>query len=346
MAKRHLLPPTPQYKANLHTHSRVSDGRHTPQEVKEMYKGAGYQILALTDHNIMADHSGMNEEDFLMLTGGEFNLNEPDYTPTRGRYGKSYHLNLIAKRPDNLWQPFPSPGKREFAQPYEALTRPESMSRDHTLACANAIIARANEMGFLVSYNHPVWSLHAYEDWSGLEGLWAMEVCNTGCVCYGRDEHNAGIYQAMLTMGKYLCPVAADDMHAGTMSNGSSDFAGAWNMVCAPRLDYESVITALERGDFYASLGPAIHSLTIEDGVVELTCSGAVRVSVQSDCRYAALAVPGPGEEELTRARFDLTDFLERSQGVEGTFVRFTVTDSRGRYAMTRAYRDHELREG
>ena len=100
---KHLLPPVPKYfKTNLHTHSNISDGKLPPEEVKAAYKGAGYQILALTDHNTIVNHSDMNEPDFLMLTGVEININSSAKTPFSG---KTYHLNLIAKQPDNLWSP-------------------------------------------------------------------------------------------------------------------------------------------------------------------------------------------------------------------------------------------------
>ena len=57
---KHLLPAVPRYfKANLHTHSTISDGKLTPEQVKELYRSKGYQILAITDHNIIADHSAM-----------------------------------------------------------------------------------------------------------------------------------------------------------------------------------------------------------------------------------------------------------------------------------------------
>ena len=112
--KRHLLPQVNHYfKANLHTHSKISDGALSPIQVKDTYKELGYQILAITDHNITVDHSSMTEPDFLMLTGVEINVNHPNYRPRFD--GKSYHLNLIAKRPDNLWSPakaytIPPPG--------------------------------------------------------------------------------------------------------------------------------------------------------------------------------------------------------------------------------------------
>ena len=96
---KHLLPQVNRYfKANLHTHSNISDGMLSREELKKLYKDKGYQILSITDHNIIADHSDMNEDDFLMLTGTEVNINEPDMDRFTG---KTYHLNLLAKRPDN-----------------------------------------------------------------------------------------------------------------------------------------------------------------------------------------------------------------------------------------------------
>lgn len=38
-------------KANLHTHTTVSDGEFHPHKVIDMYREDGYQILALSDHN-------------------------------------------------------------------------------------------------------------------------------------------------------------------------------------------------------------------------------------------------------------------------------------------------------
>ena len=69
---RYLLPDTKKYyKANLHTHSTVSDGKLTPEEVKAEYKKLGYSILALTDHSVIVNHQHLNDPDFLMLTGAE-----------------------------------------------------------------------------------------------------------------------------------------------------------------------------------------------------------------------------------------------------------------------------------
>ena len=63
--RRYLLPENGQfYKANLHAHSRVSDGGLTPAELKERYKANGYSILAYTDHELLVDHSDLTDPDF------------------------------------------------------------------------------------------------------------------------------------------------------------------------------------------------------------------------------------------------------------------------------------------
>ena len=341
--KVYLLPPGQQYKANLHTHSRVSDGFFTPAEVKQMYKDAGYSIVAMTDHNIVADHSALSDGDFLFLTGAEFNMTPPEYSQSKGKRGKNYHFCFIAKRPDNLWQPFPMGRIREFSVPYVEKSRPENMPHAYDLEQVNAIIARGNEMGFLVTYNHPVWSLQDYTDWSGLKGLWAMEVCNTGCVAGGFTEHSANVYHTMLRLGMRLFPVAADDMHNGVQQSGKSDFGGAWCMVVAEKLEYASVIDALERGDFYASIGPEITELTLEDGMVDIRCSPAVSIQVETHARTQRLVIPKDGAQTIDGARFDLKEWMEEEKDAPSAFFRITVTAPDGTYAVTRAYWLDEL---
>jgi histidinol phosphatase-like PHP family hydrolase len=44
------------YKGNLHTHSLWSDGDAFPETAVSWYKEHGYHFIALSDHNILADH--------------------------------------------------------------------------------------------------------------------------------------------------------------------------------------------------------------------------------------------------------------------------------------------------
>ena len=333
MSKKHLLPQTHYYKANLHTHSTISDGHHSPQEVKQAYKEQGYQILAITDHRIVVDHSDMNEADFLMLTGLEININSKNYRS--GFDGQTYHLNLISKRPDNLWTPCDVPTRYPGGIEYEKKMNCENMSLEYDIDSVNSMIAKANEMGFLVMYNHPTWSCQSYPDYAHLKGLWGVEQRNGVSYSEGRDENNARVIRDLRTLGTRVYPIGADDMH------NLSGVGQAWIMVGAPKLTYDSVIEALENGDFYMSCGPEINSLTIDGNTLRITCSDAQSISFESYGRVAYRALAENGKW-LHEAEFDLTKFFSKADH-ENMYIQLTVTAPDGRYAATRAYYLNEL---
>ena len=56
------------YKGNLHTHSHWSDGDDYPEMIGLWYKENGYQFLALTDHNVLANYERWIDVD--MSKGG------------------------------------------------------------------------------------------------------------------------------------------------------------------------------------------------------------------------------------------------------------------------------------
>jgi hypothetical protein len=333
---QYLLPPVARYfKTNLHAHSTVSDGRLTPQEVKDAYKAQGYSILCLTDHNIPANHSDMNEPDFLMLTGVEVNTQTSD-SPNRKR---TYHLNLIAKRPDLLWQPWPSTSIREETQPYREKAEADSMSNAYDVDSVNAIIAAANEKGYLVFYNHPGWSLQDYNDYAPLKGLWGMELCNYSSQTAGYDDRdNAIVYRDLCNLGNRIVPLGTDDNHS------TRDLCGAWAMIGAEKLEYGSVIEAMERGDLYASTGPEIHSLTLDGATLSLRCSDARYISLESSNRFALIANPIHNDGLLREATFDISRWLTLTENSPNDWFRVVVHGPYGHYASTRAYFRDEVK--
>ena len=324
--KKYLLPRVDRYfKTNLHTHSTISDGRLSPQEVKDAYKAAGYQVLALTDHNVIVDHSHMNEEDFLMLTGIEINHNHKNYRPRFD--GQVYHLNLIAKRPDNLWTPNKAIHKYPGAVGYEEKMECEYMDMSCTPEAVNAMIAKANEKGFLVMYNHPTWSLENYGDYMGYHGMHAMEMFNGGCNAAGWTDRNDHAYDDMLRGGERIYCIGADDNH------NNHDIGWAWTVIKADSLDYRTVTRALEEGNFYASEGPEIHALWYEDGKVHIECSEAERITLNADMRYARAVHNDSGQ--LISADIPVNQKCK--------WFRLTVFDKQGRQACTNAYFLDEL---
>ena len=338
----HLLPSQKRYyKANLHTHSTISDGRMTPEELKKAYKDKGYSILAITDHDVVADHSALNDPDFLMLTGAEYDISEQD-KPIRAGHAKTYHLNCIAKRPDILWQPFANTNVREDVRPYLEKAQIDGMHREYSTAAINRIIARANETGHMVCYNHTVWSLQEYPDYVGLKGLWGMELSNYGCMVAGYGDHdNIIVYRDMVNHSSKLFPLCADDAHS------VRDVGGGWIMIGAEKLEYGSVIRALEQGDFYASTGPEIHSLTFDGKYLRITCTDAREVALICGNRFALRAEPIHNDGLLREAVFDLEKWLDACLDLPQYWFCVRVKGPYGHFATTRAYRKEDLfREG
>src|SRR3972149_5374078 len=59
--------PVSWLKGNLHTHSRWSDGDDVPEMVIDGYKKAGYDFVALSDHNVLAEGERFVEADPAVL---------------------------------------------------------------------------------------------------------------------------------------------------------------------------------------------------------------------------------------------------------------------------------------
>ncbi len=338
---RQLLPQgVPYYKASLHTHSTVSDGKLTPEEVRDAYKEKGYSILALTDHSVIVEHPELNQEDFLMLTGVEIDMDDR-YDPEGIVRRRNRHLCLLSKTPHNNWLPYKDLEPKMTSVPYEQFMDYAGMSREYSAENANKVIKACNDHGYLVTYNHPCWSLEHYPDYAPLEGLWAMEYRNSSCIAQGYDENNGRVYDDLLVQGKRLAAVCTDDMHNFTRPSGYPVLGVSWVMVGAKDLSYESVITALEQGDLYASCGPEIYELSWDGQNVHVKCSPCARIQVLTQTRAVALAYG----TDLTEATLDMSLWLKKSGGNKDAYLRLILTDETGMYAVTRAYFMDELEE-
>lgn len=330
--RKYLLPKEGNfYKANLHCHTTLSDGDFTPEEIKELYKSKGYSVVAYTDHYILVPHSDLNDENFLALNGMEVEINE---TEGEWRYIKTCHLCFVALDSTNLVQPCFHRSKYLFhnAVKYRDKiifdeTEPD-FEREHTAECINKMIKTARDKGFFVTYNHPTWSLETYADYIALENLNAMEIFNTGCEVAGYEEYNEKEYEDMIRAGKRIYCVSADDTHH------ESDLFGGYVMIKAPELKCEAIAEALTKGNFYASQGPEIKELYLEDGILHIECSDAVKIVLQTDNRLI-LQERAPEGGSINTADFEIDD--------KNKYFRITVTDANGKHANTNAYFTDEL---
>lgn len=326
-------PQKQQYRANLHCHSFYSDGHLSPEELKAAYRKEGYSILAITDHEIPKSHSDLTEKDFLMLTGYEAYI-RPDPECRYDVFEKEIHLNLFAKEPDNEAYVCYNPKYCKYVKDEakkEAFKKVGSMrTREYTVEYINEFIRTAAENGYLVSYNHPVWSFEAEEDILSYENIFSLEIDNYGSWQGNRLEHSGALYDKLLRAGKHWFCHGGDDNHnSHPFDSPRSDSFGAYTMIMADELTYPAVIAAMESGEMYSSTGPRIHEISIDNGTVHVECSPAEQIIVFNGSKAPKWDIAADGES-LISGNFELDP---RSK-----YFRVAVIDKKQRIATSRGF--------
>lgn len=331
--KQYILPAEGKfYKANLHCHTTNSDGKFSPEEVKSIYKSAGYSIVAYSDHNVLVDNTYLNDEDFLAFTAVEIDVNKK----IEGEPWvccPCYHINFYPEDPHNVKIPCYNPkhvwGKRPDLRDAQEYVGTPDYERDYEKI--NEMIAEFAKNGFIAHLNHPSWSLQNMDEYRTLDTthIFAMEVYNHACMIMGYNDVNEHIYDQLLRRGdKLFCTATDDSHHTNPEVYPKCDSLGGFVMIKAPDLSHKSIYEALKAGNFYASNAPEIHELYIEDNFLCVKTSPAVKITMTCAHRQAGIAYPKSFSAPLTEAKFDLSKILPG-------YVRITVYDEKGRKAWS-----------
>lgn len=334
-----ISPDKKQYKANLHCHSTNSDGRKTPEELREMYKRHGYSVLAITDHERPFDHSNLTDDEFLLLTGYEVYI-RPSQNAVFDIYASEIHLNLFSRDPHNeTYICYSRPYCKYIPmREHDGLVRAGSEKpREYTREYINEFIRTAKDNGYIVSYNHPYWSMESEADVLATEGCFSMEMVNYNSYLMNRLEHNGALYDKLLMAGKKIFCHGADDNHNRyPEGHPECDSFGGFTMIMADSLDYDSVFSAMENGEMYSSMGPVFKSVEYVDGHLHIECSPVSAIIVYRGAKQTERAV-APVGETITSADFDIDDGAK--------FIRISLVDAFGRWADTRGFMREELEE-
>ena len=199
----------------------------------------------------MPTHAALSRDDFLMMPGWERDI----------PYGTTKCIHLVGLFPQDT--------------PDDAFVRRER-GNPETMTMQNLVDEMKGEGQFVV-LAHPVWSRMEPEEIRALEGIDAIEVFNTGTerLCHaGRAEIH---WDMLLREGKRVLCIACDDTHGKT---AKSDRFGGWIMLNAPQLTKAAGLGALRAGNYYASMGPQLHEVFVEDGVVHVACSPCSEIHV------------------------------------------------------------------
>lgn len=323
-----------QYKANLHCHTILSDGKWTPERVKEEYKKRGYSVVAITDHEHLVSHNDLTDDQILFLTAYEIYVRN---LPFDAMLDGQSHVNLYSKTPENKMLYF-TPNHTKYI-PKNELDNLEYHylveNREFSVSFLKKMIKDAKKHGYLVCHNHPTWSFEDESYADAYEECFAMEIYNHSAFMEGFNEHNEHYYDYQLNRGRRMALIAADDNHnARATTDPKCDSFGGVTYILADKLDYPTIISALENKYFYASCGPQIFSLTFDNGVFNVRTSSAKYICFITNSRRRGMILSGD-DQPITQASFEITDKVE--------WVYVEVTDAEGKKAYSRAFFKDEL---
>lgn len=286
------------YKGNLHTHSYWSDGDDYPEMIMDWYKSHDYDFVVLSDHNTLAEgekwklipKSPSHESGFqkyLEKYGDQVIYREDslgrievklktlvEYAPLFEEEGefliiqsqeltesfekKPLHMNVT-----NIQKLIPAEGGNSIPEILQNGLDRVKAQRDST------------GVPMFLHINHPnfVWAITP-EDMIELDGERFFEVYN------GHPQvNNYGdslrpsmevlwdkVQAAYLQAGKpLLYGLAVDDAHNyHVFDQNSSNPGRGWVMVLSESLDPESLIEAMEKGDFYATTGVTMKDINFD----------------------------------------------------------------------------------
>ena len=294
-----ILPATAQkarwYKGNLHTHSLWSDGDDYPEMIMEWYKQRGYDFVALSDHNILAEG-----EKWVRITGD--GTAREAFGKYLARYGEDWvrheqrgdtvrvqlktlqayrHLfeekeKFLIIQAEEITDQFQGKPVHMNATNLAELIKPQGGNSLVEVMQNNidAVIAQRWHTGrpMIIHLNHPNfhWAITA-EDLIALTGERFFEVFNGHPAVYNMgdaDHHSTEqiwdiVNASYLQTGKMpLMGLATDDSHNYHRTGPALSNAGrGWIHVRARNLTPAALINAIEAGDFYASSGVVLSDL-------------------------------------------------------------------------------------
>jgi hypothetical protein len=216
-------------RGNHHGHSTLSDGEETPEELLVAYEQAGYNYLALSEHDLYADPAYFQADTTLCLLPAVEVSSVPGQT-------------LM-----HLGPPHPLPARK--------LT-------------AAQIMQAVDAAGGLFVFYHPNWKpvpdYATYDLLDSMEGLRGMEIYCGVIERLSGEAKATDRWDRLLSRGWRVWGHGTDDQH-----NATDRFIAwncvQWPMT-AP-VDAAGIIDALSNGRFYASTGVTIHHTgTVDEG--------------------------------------------------------------------------------
>ncbi|MEZ6118856.1 MAG: hypothetical protein R3C28_20125 [Pirellulaceae bacterium] len=339
------------WKGNIHTHSLWSDGNDFPEMIAEWYRTHDYNFLALSDHNVLSEPIRWMKVQEIVKRGGADVLpkyvdrfgphwvelqGEPDsetqevrlkplhefrhLVEERGRFimiqaeeisdsvqGKPVHMNatnvaeLVQPLGGETVQAAMRANLRSVQDQARRLGRTIMVHLNHPnfhYAITAEDLAFVVEEPFFEVYNgHPGINHLGDADHPGDESIWDIA-----------NAIRLGYLSAAPLMG-----VATDDSHSYHDGKGSTPGRG-WVQVRARHLTPESLIRAMNAGDFYASSGVRLRDVRYDADSKTLR----VEIDAREGESYTTQFV-GSRKSAISKSTTAAADRVDATNGVDNS---------------------------
>lgn len=287
-----------KFKANLGCFSTFSQGKLTPEQIKQAYRDKGYSIVAFSETDGICSQKQLKDETFLPITAYKTAI-------------ENYNFVLYSRNEDNA---------QKVGLPADGDIKER----------VNAFLSAADKSGFLVCIAHPAKSMQTFHDYDGVSGFFAIELADYASLVEGHIEDNNHVYDRILRASQEpVYPLAFDsNKNQYAFDDAKCDSFGAFTMIYAEKLEYEHIISALESGNFYCSTGPIFEEVYVEENKIHIKCSPVKAIRLLNEGRDAPIAI-APEGELITEATFEMIP------ETLGRLVRIDIRDENGNFADT-----------
>jgi len=299
------------YKGNLHTHTNISDGHFTCEQVIETYCKNKYDFLAITDHwwKITDNYLEKIKEltvkynNILIIPGEEIDCGITKLGIINGNIGYNFHLVCL-----NIKNVILNENRKhnEF-NPQDIINSVKSQDGEIILA-------------------HPYWSGLTLEDMLSIHGYIGVEIFNTDTHLTVNKGFSLSHWDDLLNTNRKILGFSSDDSHATTNDFRPIDLCGAWIMVKSKFLTINSIMKSILNGLFYSSTGPEIKKLEINNKKIYIETSPVKYISFISQ-NGSGMKLTAKKDNFLKYAEFKIEDNLK--------YLRIECKDESGNYAWT-----------
>ncbi|MDD3876600.1 MAG: CehA/McbA family metallohydrolase [Bacteroidales bacterium] len=228
------------YKAQLHCHSTNSDGKFTPTELAAEYRNRGYELLFISDHNIMTPAENITVPGILCFNAEEY---------TFSKHINGFFLNHTVN-----------------ADGFTSQQAVDSIRSQGGLSMFNHPV----DMTYGPDWSYP----ENYFDSNSSPDF--IEIYNASLASFA--PINTEIWDNLLSNNHRIFGIASDDLHSPLRAGLEQLFDRGWIMLKLSSLTKDSVYNALKRGDFYASTGIEISDFLVHENLISISCSNCTEI--------------------------------------------------------------------